>query len=531
MAIMVGTDSFGAWIRIVILVSLFCLMIIPQVAFAASDDKCNELLRAALKQLRQSHPDDLYPDEFKSWDGQTFENRSVALTPYTQTNGVKIGNIVIYCKTPLYVGTKTATGFCTQPDSSGAMEIAIDRGDLDNLEDYKAVVYHELLHSGVNHNPDKTGTPRIPSPVIDYVISCEETLVYAKTLILLQELDKTDEFKGKDLTKSKSYRDSSTYLETSIDACMKAEAKTDKELDKDLGGKGLGPDDKIAIKGRYRKLMKFFKDELGKIKLKVMEKKIEHLRDDGLTSGENKTLEKIRGWLNVSSGDYRKLYEEIAKNDTKKKIENVTYTPYHDVAPSIFGNGLMLAIALPPGNTIEMGVSAENDKLHVKPDLQSENIISLSERTLLGIFASKDPPTAIKAALARNEISGKGSAAQLISAYGLMNPAYTYPHPFDEGSMFRIGKANLSITRAPTGVRLVQLPRTDYTIVLDGYGAVAGDTSAGVMKLAAYKPEQLSKSAGIYMPADDPDTHWQKIESFVDGTGGPLTCGGSIQGG
>lgn len=503
---------------LLMIIAIFTLF--PHQTFAAppSDEECISLIKQSLVQLR-SHPEPLYPPDVPGWDGTTYEDVSAPIRPGKTLKGVKIQNLAIYCSDIVQYRGTTVTGITELVNATGVITIVISRVKVQRLEDYKAVVYHELIHAGMYRT---FGETKMPEPLFTYLLNCEEALAHAKTLILLQELNGNAEFGGRDLTKSSIYVGSMTLIENYLKQCMAAGKKSDTDLGSEMRGKGLTTEKRREAIGLYRSRINFILRELQKIKLKVMEKKIEHLRDKGLTAGENMTLEEIRRWLNVSSEDYRTLYTQIAAGDLRSRV-NGTKIDNSSPAEPVLRKGASFRLLLPFGDTLSLGVVAENNLLHVREGAY-ENSVSISERSLLGIFSSLDKTAAVKVALARGEISIAGSYALLAgAAEKLFRLQYLFAGPFSEGSMIPVGQASVPISRAPTGVRVAKLPGTDQALVLDQYGGIAGCTTSGAIKLAEYKPEQLTPSACIYLPGDDSDTYAQKLEKFPDE---PLKCGG-----
>lgn len=96
--------------------------------------------------------------------------------------------------------------------------IVLDRNSITRLEDYKAIVLHELIHAGVDRKIDRFAIPEV---LQQYSGSCDETLAHSKDLFLLQELNGSQEFAGIDLTRSLAYQQSMNLLERFLRDCIR----------------------------------------------------------------------------------------------------------------------------------------------------------------------------------------------------------------------------------------------------------------------------------------------------------------------
>ncbi|HEY9206879.1 MAG TPA: hypothetical protein VIO58_13285 [Candidatus Methanoperedens sp.] len=486
------------------------LIILPQTTSAVSENDCLNLTKRALIQLHNNHSDPLFPSDILNWGGNTFREGKV-----DGKKSIIIGNITFVCK---YLPSATAS---TTPHTDGTILIELNKNDIIRLEDYKAIILHELIHAGVGQKVNRLAIPEV---LQQYSRSCDETLAHSKNLFLLQDLNGSQEFAGIDLTRSFAYQRSMKFLERNLKDCIGVTAKSDNDLDKEMRDGNVRWDQQERGKEEYKKLIELLRKEIEKVKLRIMEKKILHMRsnDRKISRDENRTLEIIRSWLNVSITDYNGLYNEIAMADLSSRLHG---TRIPDKASDFVSEGVSLAVSTLPGDRIKLDVSSENGLLMVRQHIPTENKVETDEETLTGILNSLDKEEAVKMALASGKISIDGKSAPFIDSYSrILRLQYYVSPPFSPGKKIKVGRNEILLERSAHGLTLARLPDMEYTLHLDRFGGIAGCTNLGDMRLAEYKPDQLTRSAGIYIPEWDAITHRNILEGSSQQT---LECRGN----
>ena len=495
---------------------LAILLLVVATAHALSEAECLNMTKSALLEIKNNYSDPLLPPDFKNWNG-TFSEKKLS----SGTTVIIMGNMFIWCTSGLKDEHGNSASGYTSYFSDGNITIKLDRIQLGALSDYKSTMFHELIHAGVDRAVDKSN---LPASLHSYSVNCEELLAHAKNLLLLQELMKTDEFKDKNLSKSFSYKNSMLALEAYIPACKSALELTDDDINRIMIAAGVKHDDQPAAKQAFKDHLKFVKDEIDKIKAGIMEKKITHMRSSGtLTSAKNQTLDGIRRWLNISADDYKRIYDEVAFADLPKRVDGLS-VPVSGFGSDIAAEGGMLAVKTLPGDVLDINLTPQGGVLKVVPQAGSSNVVSVDEGALSGVLDSLDTLGAVKTALAEGRIMVGGRFWAPMAAYGqYLRIRYAISsYPFSPGNELGIGGEKVPLTLSPTGLTLAQM-QSGYALILDEFGSVAGCTTSGAMRLAAYHPEQLTPSAGLYVPGWDAQTHRRMLDE-----GRPVQCDGSV---
>lgn len=504
----------------VLLIFFIFLIILPQTVTAISDtekeNNCLNFTKRALIQLYNNHSDPLFPSYILNWDGRTFREGRIH-----GKKSIIIGNITFACGKNLRgENGGTASGTAT-PNPDGTISIELDMNDFTRLEDYKAIILHELIHAGVGQRINRFAIP----PVLrEYARSCDETLAHSKNLFLLQDLNGTQEFAGIDLTRSFAYQQSMRSLERNLKDCIEVTGMSDNDLINAMRRGNVNYNQQERAKEEYKKLIELLQKEIEKIKLRIMEKKILHMRSDDrkISRTENRTLEIMRRWLNVSTTDYNGLYNEIAMADMSSRLHG---TRIPDKVSSFISEGVSLEVSTFPGDRIDLNISSENGLFTVRQDIPTKYKSETDEETLTGILNSLDKEEAVKMALAIGKISMDGKSSPFVDSYShVLRLQYYISPPFSPGKKIKVGKNEILLERSAHGITLARLPDTEYTLYLDRFGGIAGCTNQGDMRLAEYKPNQLTRSAGIYIPEWDAITHRDILEGPSQQT---LECGGN----
>lgn len=493
------------------------LIVFPQMTSAVSEKDCLNLTKRALIQMHNNHSDPLFPGDILNWDGNTFREGRV-----DGKKSIIIGNITFVCGSNLRVNDRSVTGV-TEPNQDGTILIVLDRNDISRLEDYKAIVLHELIHASVGQRVNRFVIPEV---LQQYSASCDETLAHSKNLFLLQELNGSQEFAGIDLTRSLAYQQSMNLLERFLRDCIRVTGLSDSELDDAMRRQNLRREERERGIEEYHRLIGLLREEIEKVKLKIIEKKILHMRGNNgrISRDENRTLEIIRRWLNVSRADYNGIYNEIAMADLSSRLHG-TRIPQR--ASEFVSEGVSLGVSTFPGDRIRFDLSSDKGLLAVREQIPTKNKVEIDEETLTGILNSLDKEEAVKMALASGKISMDGKSAPFINSYSrILRLQYYVSPPFSPGKTIKIGKKDIRLKRSAHGLTLARLPDTEYTLQLDRFGGIAGCTNEGDMRLAEYKPDQLTRSAGVYIPEWDAKTHINILERSSLQI---LECGGNTR--